>query len=228
MLLANNGDSMLDTLRGRLVVSCQPVPGGPMDRADIIVALALAALDGGAAGLRIEGAANVAAVRRATRAPIIGLIKRDLDHSAVRITPFLEDVDALVAAGADIVAVDATDRARPVPVPGLIARIRAQARLAMADCATDAEGRAAREAGAEVLGSTMSGYTGGAVPEAPDLALVAALARMGAFTVAEGRIHRPEQAAEARRAGADAVVVGSAITRTEHVSSWFAKAVEDA
>lgn len=217
---------MLDGLGGRLIVSCQPVPGGPMDRPDIVAALALAALAGGAAGLRIEGVANLAAVRAATRAPIVGLVKRDLADAPVRITPLLGDVDALVEAGADIVAVDATDRPRPVAVAALIGRIRARGRLAMADCATAAEGAAARDAGAAVLGSTLSGYTGGPVPDEPDYALVAELARLGAFAVAEGRFHRPEQAARARALGADAVVVGSAITRPEHVTGWFARAVE--
>lgn len=219
---------MLEALRGKLIVSCQPVPGGPMDRPEIVVALALAALAGGATGLRIEGAANVAAIRRATPAPIIGLIKRDLDGSAVRITPHLKDVDALVEAGADIIALDATDRPRPVPVAGLIDRVLAGGRLAMADCAAEADGRQALAAGARILGSTMSGYTGGPVPAGPDYDLVTALARLGSFVVAEGRYHRPEQAARARLAGADAVVVGSAITRPEHVTAWFAEALEGA
>lgn len=222
---------MIDQLRGRLVVSCQPVPGGPMDRPEIVAALGLAALAGGAAGLRIEGAANLRAVRAATRATLIGLVKRDLEGTEVRITPLLEDVEALAAAGADIIALDATTRRRPVPVADLLARIRAQGRLAMADCATAAEGRAARDLGFDILGSTLSGYTGGPVPEAPDLALVAALREIGGpggFVMAEGRYNRPEDVARARRHGADAVTVGTAITRTEIVTGWFARAAEAA
>lgn len=218
---------MLDGLRGKLIVSCQPVPDGPMDRPEIVAAFALAALAGGAAGLRIEGVANVIAVRSATDAPIIGIIKRDLEDSPVRITPYLEDVDALADAGADIIAVDATGRPRPVTVERLIERVGARGLIAMADCATADDGEAAHRAGAAVLGSTMSGYTGGDVPSEPDYALVAALHRIGGFVVAEGRYHRPEQAARARTLGADAVVVGSAITRTEHVTSWFVRALAD-
>ena len=218
---------MLDALRGKLVVSCQPVPDGPMDRPEIVAAFALAALAGGAAGLRIEGVANVTAVRSATDAPIIGIIKRDLEDSPVRITPHLEDVDALADAGADIIAVDATGRPRPVTVERLIERIGARGLIAMADCATADDGQAAHRAGAAVLGSTMSGYTGDAVPLEPDYELVAALRRIGGFVVAEGRYHRPEQAARARTLGADAVVVGSAITRTEHVTSWFVQALAE-
>lgn len=217
---------MLERLRGRLIVSCQPVVGGPMDRPDIVAAFALAALAGGAAGLRIEGVANLRAVRAVTDVPVIGLIKRDLDDSDVRITPFLEDVEALAAAGADIIAVDATERPRPMSVADLVARIQALGRIAMADCATGSEGQAARVLGAEVLGSTLSGYTGGPVPEEPDLALLAALRRIGGFVVAEGRYNRPEDAARARAQGADAVVVGTAITRPEIVTGGFAQAVE--
>ena len=216
---------ILEHLRGGLIVSCQPVPGGPMDKPEIVAAMALAALDGGASGLRIEGLANVRAVRAMTRAPIIGLIKRDLDDSPVRITPFVQDALDLAAAGVDIIAFDATDRPRPAPVEELLAAIHGASLLAMADCATAAEGRSAYGLGADILGSTMSGYTGDVVPEGPDLELVSALAATGGFVVAEGRYHGPAQAAQAMSHGADAVAAGSAITRTEHVTSWFVQAI---
>lgn len=220
--------ALLRALAGKLIVSCQPVTGGPMDRPDIVAATALAALAGGASALRLEGIANIRAVRQATDAPVIGLIKRDLPGTALRITPFAEDVRALAEAGADIIAVDATALPRPEPVPALIAAIRQTGRLAMADCATLADARSAQAAGAEILGSTMSGYTGGPVPDEPDLALVSDLAALGAFTIAEGRYQSTDQAAAAIRAGADAVVIGTAITRTEVVTGWFAEAVAEA
>lgn len=216
---------VLEHLRGGLIVSCQPVIGGPMDRPDIVAAMALAALDGGAVALRIEGLKNVLAVRAVTSAPIIGLIKRDLDDSPIRITPFVQDVRDLAAGGADIIAFDATNRQRPSTLAELMAAVHDSNRLAMADCATEADGRTARALGAEILGSTMSGYTGGPVPQGPDLELVAALALIGGFVVAEGRYHVPALAAQAISAGADAVVAGSAITRTEHVTSWFVDAI---
>ncbi|WP_370162554.1 putative N-acetylmannosamine-6-phosphate 2-epimerase [Limimaricola soesokkakensis] len=220
---------MIDQLRGRLVVSCQPVKGGAMDRPEIVAAMAKAALDGGAAGLRIEGIANLHAVRALTNAPIIGLVKRDLADSPVRITPFAQDVADLAAAGADIIAIDATHRDRPESVAALIEAVHAAKRLAMADCATPEDGQAAAAAGAALLGSTMSGYTGNeSPPERPDLDLVAVLAATGLPAIAEGRYHRPEQAAQAIGAGAHAVVVGSAITRIEHVTGWFADAVSRA
>lgn len=220
---------LLGQLRGRLIVSCQPVPGGPLDRPEFVAAFAQAALDGGAAGLRIEGEANLRAVRAALpQAPVIGLIKVDLADSAVRITPLADHVRALVAVGADIVAVDATDRPRPVGVADLLREIRLGGALAMADCATLAEGEAATALGFDILGSTLSGYTGGPEPEEPDLDLVAGLARLGRFVIAEGRYRTPAQAAAAISAGATAVVAGSAITRPEHVTSWFAAAIASA
>jgi putative N-acetylmannosamine-6-phosphate epimerase len=216
----------LDVLRQALVVSCQPVTGGPLDRPDIVAAFALAALNGGARGLRIEGVDNLRAVRAVTAAPVIGLVKCDLPDSPVRITPLLEQVDALIGAGADIVAFDATDRSRPVPRTAIVARIHAGGALAMADCATAEDGRAAAAMGCEVLGSTMSGYTGGPVPEGPDLAILSDLARLGCFVIAEGRYQVPVAAAAALAAGADAVVAGSAITRPEHVTAWFVAAMQ--
>lgn len=220
---------MLDRLKGRLIASCQPVTGGPMDRPEIVAAMALAALDGGAAALRIEGVANLRAVRAVTDAPVIGLIKRDLPDSPVRITPFVQDVADLIAAGADIVAVDATDRPRPAPLQDLLNAIHAGGTLAMADCATAADGGTAAALGFDILGSTMSGYTGPDAPTGgPDLALVTALAALGRPAIAEGRYHRPDQAADAIRAGAFAVVVGSALTRIEHATGWFVDAISEA
>jgi putative N-acetylmannosamine-6-phosphate epimerase len=216
----------LEALRGGLVVSCQPVTGGPMDRPDIVAAFALAAIDGGARGLRIEGVDNLRAVRAVTGVPIIGLVKCDLPDSPVRITPLLDHVDALIAIGADIVAFDATDRPRPVPLADLVARIHAGGALAMADCATAADGHRAAALGCAVLGSTMSGYTGGPVPEGPDLSILPELASLGRFVIAEGRYQVPSDAGAALAAGADAVVAGSAITRPEHVTGWFVAAMQ--
>ncbi len=222
-------NSVLERLRGGLVASCQPVPGGPTDGEAFVVAFALAARDGGARGLRIEGVANVRAVAAACDLPVIGLVKRDLPGSDVRITPFLGDAVDLARAGATIVAFDATDRPRPTPVADLVAAIHAGNALAMADVATLDEARAALAAGADIVGTTLAGYVGpGPVPEAPDLGLVRACGKLGAPLLAEGRYNEPRLAAAAIRAGADAVVVGSAITRPEYVARWFADAIRQA
>jgi putative N-acetylmannosamine-6-phosphate epimerase len=223
-----DGRGCLDRLCGRLIVSCQPVVGGPMDSPAFVAGLALAAVAGGAAGLRVEGLTNLRAVRAVTEVPIIGLVKRAHPDTDVFITPLPEDVAALCDAGADIVAFDATLRPRPAPVDVLAAAARAAGALAMADLAQEGDAAAALSAGVDILGTTLSGYTGGAVPDAPDLALVGALARHGRPVFAEGRYRTPAQASEAIAAGATAVVVGSAITRVEHITTWFAEAVHAA
>jgi N-acetylmannosamine-6-phosphate 2-epimerase/N-acetylmannosamine kinase len=215
-------------LRGKLVVSCQPVPGGPLDRPEIVVGFALAALESGAVGVRIEGVANVAAVRAATSAPIIGLVKRDFAGTPVRISALIEDIDALATAGADIIAFDATHFPRPVPAGDLLAAIRRNGKIAMADISTATEAVEAVAMGVDFVGTTLSGYMEGPVPEAPDFALIRAIAGCGRPVIAEGRIRTPEQARTAIAAGAFAVVVGSAITRPEHITAWFATAVGDA
>ncbi len=220
--------ALLERLRGGVIVSCQPVPGGPLDNVASVVGFALAARDGGAKGLRIQGARNVAAVAAACDLPIIGLIKRDLPDSPVRITALLEDVQALADAGAPIIAFDATARPRRVAAPDLIAAIHARGRLAMADCADIADMRAALAAGADIIASTMSGYTGGATPKQPDLALVREGATLGAPLFAEGRYNTPALAAAAIEAGAHAVVVGTAITRPETITAWYAAAITGA
>lgn len=199
-----------------------------MDRTEIVVGFALAAAAGGAAALRIEGVANVRAVRAATSLPVIGLVKRAEPDTPVFITPLLQDVADLAAAGADIIAFDATRRPRPVSVSALIAAIAAAGCQSMADCAELGDAAEAVGAGASVIGTTLAGYTGGPVPEEPDVDLVRQVAALGRPVFAEGRYRTLDQVQAARRAGADAVVVGSAITRPEHITSWFVEAVRSA
>jgi N-acetylmannosamine-6-phosphate 2-epimerase/N-acetylmannosamine kinase len=115
-----------------------------------------------------------------------------------------------------------------VPAADLHAAIRRAGRLAMADISTAAEARAAVAMGVDFVGTTLSGYMEGPVPEAPDFALLGAIAGCGRPVIAEGRIRSPEQARAAIEAGAFAVVVGSAITRPEHITEWFATAVAGA
>jgi N-acylglucosamine-6-phosphate 2-epimerase len=224
----------LDHLRGGLVVSCQPIEGGAMDRPEIVAAMAMAAVAGGAVGVRIEGIANLKAVRPHVRVPIIGLVKRDLTISTVRITPSVHDAVALIDAGADIIAYDATDRPRPEPREAVLSAILASKRLAMADCATLEDAQVARASGASIIGTTLSGYTPATTrpdnnPDSgPDLALVSAFATLGGFVMAEGRFHAPNLAAAAIAAGADAVTVGSALTRLEWMVNRFATALERA
>lgn len=221
MSLSTN--TLLAGLRDGLIVSCQPVTGGPLDRPDIVAAFALAAEHGGAKGLRIEGLANLRAVRAVTRLPIIGLVKRIDPATPIIITATVADVEGLAEAGADIIAFDATVRpGRPGTVEALTAAAHAAGRLAMADLSSRTEAEAALAAGVDILGTTLSGYTGGPVPEAPDIDLVQACAALPRPVFAEGRYRDFAEVRAARTAGASAVVIGSAITRPEHATRWYA------
>lgn len=217
-----------DFLKNSLIVSCQPVPGGPMDEPVFVAGFAMAAVAAGASALRIESARYVRAVREKVDVPIIGIVKRDLADSPVRITPFLSDVEDLTAAGADIIAIDATDRPRPVNLADLVVAARALGKLTMADCSSIEDARRALDCGMDFVGTTLSGYVGGPEPDDPDIALITEMARLTPYVIAEGRIRTPQQAADAARAGAYAVTVGSAITRTEHTTAWFRDALADA
>jgi N-acylglucosamine-6-phosphate 2-epimerase len=217
----------LEALRGGLVVSVQADPGTPLAAAEHIAALAQAAALGGAAGIRAQ---DIRAVKEAVQLPVIGLKKRRVEGSEVYITPTLEDARAVAAAGADIVAVDATLRPRPdgADLASLVSELSVPV---LADVDSLEAGLAAREAGAAAVATTLAGYTGGApsatapTSEDPDLELVAALAsELDCPVFAEGRIATPDQARAAFDAGAFAVVVGTAITDPVALTRAFAAA----
>lgn len=221
---------VLETLRGGLIVSCQPVDAGPMDQPTIVAAMAMAAVAGGAVGLRIEGVDNLKAVRPKVDVPVIGIVKSDLATTPVRITVEAAHAVALSEAGADIIAYDATPRSRPDSRDRVLATILDCGRIAMADCSSFEDGHAALKGGAGILGTTLSGYTAETegLNEGPDFALIEQFATLDAFVMAEGRFNTPDLVARARSAGADAVTVGSALTRLEHVTSWFVDAMRRA
>jgi N-acylglucosamine-6-phosphate 2-epimerase len=211
----------LEALRGGLVVSVQAPEGSPLAASSHLAALARAAEAGGAAGIR---ATDVAAVRQAVGLPLIGLRKRRVEGSEVYITPALEDARAVAAAGADLVAVDATLRPRPdgVDLPSLVSDLPVPV---LADVDSLEAGVAARQAGAAAVATTLSGYTIDNTPPDPDIHLVELLAsRLDCPVLAEGRISTPTQARAAFEAGAFAVVVGTAITDPVALTRGFAAA----
>lgn len=221
--------NVLEKLHGRLVVSCQASEDSPLHDTPHIVALALAAVKGGAQGVRIEGIQNVRAVRQAVSVPIIGITKIAQPGSDVYITPTRNDVRQLCEAGADIVAFDATNRPRPVSVAELVTEAKAHGRMTMADISTVEEGHDAFTSGADFVGTTLSGYTVYTKDRAaPDFDLMERLAAAGVPFVAEGRIWEPAEAQRAIRNGAAFVVIGSAITRPDEITRRFADAVEQA
>ena len=227
----------IEQLRGGLVVSCQASEGEPLSTPECICALAMSAIGGGARGLRLEGLENVAYVRHHTHLPIIGLIKdkdipEDERMERVYITPTFEDAAGLSSAGVDIIALDATDRTRPghVSFGQLVKRIHSELRKPVwADVSTLEEGIGAAAAGADVVSTTLSGYTKETATRhgaGPDIHLLAELAKqLPVPVVLEGQVWFPEQVTEAFRAGAFAVVVGSAITRPQLITKRFVDAI---
>ncbi|SFD36822.1 N-acetylmannosamine-6-phosphate 2-epimerase, partial [Tropicimonas isoalkanivorans] len=161
------------------------------------------------------------------RVPIIGIVKRDLSDSPVRITVTVEDARALIAAGADIVAYDATARPRTDRREDIVAAILDGGAIAMADCSTFEDAQAAIAEGAGIIGTTLSGYTEETATgdDRPDFDLIRRFRDLDSFVMAEGRFNTPELAAGAIASGADAVTVGSALTRLEIVTGWFTEAV---
>lgn len=216
---------LIARLAGGLLVSCQAPMGSPLRDPYITAKIAQAAIMGGAVGLRINGPEDVAAVRAITDLPIIGLYKVQGTRRNI-ITPDLAKAASLVAAGADIVAIDSTTEVHGNDF-SLIATVRDELGVTvMADVSTLEEGLRARDCGADLVGTTLSGYTtqSRAAEDGPDIGLVAELARLGITVIAEGRYRRPAQVAEAFTAGAYAVVVGGAITDPLATSALFAKA----
>ena len=145
----------------------------------------------------------------------------------VRITPLLKDVDKIINSGADIIAYDATNRKRPFPTKEIILKIKKANRLAMADCSNLYDAKNAILEGADIIGTTLSGYVGKQVKDTdkPNIKLVKEFKKLNCFVMAEGRYNSPELAKKAIKAGADAVTVGSAITRIDNITSWFVKKI---
>lgn len=204
-------------LAGGLVVSCQAPATSPLHDPQVIAAMAAAAVNQGAIGVRIDSPAHIEAVRQRVTVPIIGLWKQVLPGSEVYITPQFQHAQAVAAAGADIIAIDATQRPRPghETLDELVQRIHTELQKpVMADIDTLASADAAIAAGVDFLGTTLYGYTSEtAACQPPGFALLTDLvARFDVPCICEGGIATPEAARKALDLGAYAVVVGTAIT----------------
>lgn len=206
------GIDPIGALAGGLIVSCQARGDHPLSPPWVIARLAACAAMGGAVGLRIEHPDDVHAVKSTVDLPVIGLTKVAAGDRNL-ITPSWQLAADLAAAGADIIAFEATDRGE-VPPEKMVARIHEELnRPVMADVATLTQGRAAWAAGADLVSSTLSGYTADSPQQSgPDLALVEELAAEGVRVVAEGRLSTSDDVRGAFAAGAYAAVVGTAIT----------------
>jgi N-acylglucosamine-6-phosphate 2-epimerase len=215
-----------------LIVSVQAPEGSPLRDPDVIAAMAEASLRNGASGVRLESPEHIGAVRR--RCPdalIVGLWKRTYPDSSVYITPGWEEVRAVWGAGADVVALDATERQRPggEDLEQLINRARRELGASlMADVDSVANGLRAATLGCDWVGTTLYGYTEAtAANHPPAWALLPQLKQQlpaAVSLICEGGIASPQQARLALDAGADAVVVGTAITGVDLQVAAYVKA----
>lgn len=220
---------VISRLRGGLIVSCQAPEGTPLHGSAIMAAMSRAAEMGGAVGIRADGPSDIRAIKRTVNLPVLGIYKIYYPDCDPYITPTLRSAEEIVEAGADIVALDATLRPRlnGLSAAELIPQVKALGIPVMADISTLEEGIAAAESGADIVSTTLSGYTPYSPKlDRPDFELLAALAKaVDVPVIAEGRVWTPAEARKALDLGAHAVVVGTAITRPHVVTERFVKAL---
>lgn len=221
-----SNSSVLESLEGGLIVSCQTQP--PLGTPEITGLMAQAAVEAGAVGIRANGPEHVAAVRERVSVPVLGINKQRFEDSQVYITPTLESALVVIEAGAEIVALDGSPAPRPtgIDLRTLIAAIHERGALVMADISTLDEGRYAADCGADIVATTLSGYTPYSRQlEGPDLDLIEELVNaVDRPVIAEGRMYKPADVEQAFERGAFAVVVGRAITEPQLLTRFFAKA----
>ena len=212
---------LVESLKGKLIVSVQAYPGEPMRHPETMAQIARACELGGAAAIRCQGLSDISAIKGRVEIPVIGLWKEG--HEGVYITPTLRHARACIHAGADVVALDATDRPRPDgrTFEETVAALRAESDvLIMADCMTMDDIRRAVAAGCDLVSTTLSHNKAAidtTLDDGPDIALLqqATTEFPGIAIICEGHVHTPQDAKDALDAGAWAVV------------SWFAAALED-
>ncbi|MEP6559850.1 MAG: N-acetylmannosamine-6-phosphate 2-epimerase [Nakamurella sp.] len=220
---------LITLLAGGLIVSCQAYPGEPLRHPETMAQMAEAVVTGGAVAIRAQGLADISFIKGRTAVPLIGLWKDG--HDGVFITPTLRHARAVRDAGAEIVAIDGTRRPRPdgrTLAETITDLHQTGPTLVMADCGSLDDALAARDGGADIIGTTLAGYTTDRPrTDGPDLALLAEMVGHlpGIPIVAEGRIHTPAHAKAALDTGAHAVVVGTAITHPTTITSWFHQAL---
>ena len=223
---------VFESLHKGLIVSCQALPDEPLYSSFIMGRMALAAQMAGAVGIRANTVADIQEIQNTVSLPIIGIIKQVYSDSDVYITPTEKEVDALVATGVSIIAMDATNRLRTGnrTLEEIFSNVRKQYpdQIFMADCSTFEEAQEAVRLGFDCVGTTMVSYTPyTAGTEIPCLSLIGKLAAsLPVPVIAEGGIHTPEQLRSVLDAGAYCAVVGGAITRPLEIARRFIAAIK--
>ena len=226
---------ILDAIHGKMIISCQAVEGEPLyvEEKSIMYLMARAAKQAGTPAIRTSSIRDVIAIKEETGLPVIGLVKIQYPGYEGYITPTMKEVDDLVAAGSDVVALDCTLRKRGdgITVNEFIAQIKEKYPdiILMADISNYEEGINAWKLGMDIVGTTMSGYTADSPKtDGPDYELVRRLAEtVDVPVIGEGKIHYPDQAVKMLDAGAFAIVVGGAITRPLEIANRFMAAVKN-
>lgn len=224
---------IIEELKGKVVVSSQAMPDEPLYKEDCMLAMMASVVNGGAGGLRVAGARDVRNAKKHFNIPVIGLTKPEkLPENwkeIVYITPGLKEVQALIDAGADVIAFDGTSREHDnCTLEEIIELIHKANRLAMADISTVEEGINCAKLGADIISTTLAGYTleSGEPTEGPDYKLLEGLVKtIDKPIILEGRIWEPKEVKKAFEIGAHCVVIGSAITRPQLITKRFIEGV---
>ena len=216
---------MLEEIKQKLIVSCQALEDEPLHSSFIMGRMALAAKQGGAAGIRAQSKEDIDEIIKVTGLPVIGIVKRNYKDSDIYITPTKKEVEELLTTDSKIIALDATLRVRPngEKIEDLIKLIKSHGRLAMADCSTYEEGVHAQELGFDCVSTTLCGYTPYSenLP-GPNIELIEKLsASLSIPLIAEGKINTPDDLKAVFKAGAYSAVVGAAITRPQNITAKF-------
>lgn len=225
----------ISNIKHKLIVSCQALENEPLHSPFIMGRMALAAMQGGAKGIRANTVLDIMEIKNTVDLPVIGIIKKVYGDNPVFITPTFEEVKALAEINCDIIALDATGRTRPdhVSLKDLVQKIRDEFpnQLLMADCATLEEAIYADEIGFDFIGTTLIGYTQeskGIKVEDNDFEIIKEILKSVKHPViAEGNIDTPEKVKRVLELGCYSVVVGSAITRPQLITEKFVKAIEN-
>lgn len=226
---------MLKKVKDGLIVSCQALSDEPLHSSFIMGRMAKAATEGGAAGIRANSKEDIAEIKKQTSLPIIGIVKRHYKNSNVYITATMKEVDELMDARCDMIAVDATKQARPEDesLEEFVKAIREKYDdvLLMADTSTVEEGVEAEKLGFDVVSTTLVGYTSYTKDQSifdNDYAMLKEyLEAVSVPVIAEGSVDTPEKAKAALDLGVHAVVVGSAITRPQVITKRFVDKIKD-
>ena len=227
-------NNKIETVHKKLIVSCQALPEEPLHSSFIMGRMALAAKEGGAAGIRANTKEDIAEIRKNVDLPIIGIVKRDYPDCKVYITPTMKEIDELMEVKPEIIAIDATKDLRPngVALDEFYAQIREkyQNQLLMADCSTYEEAIHADELGFDFIGTTLVGYTDQSKDmkiEQNDFELIKEIVKNVKHNViAEGNINTPEKVKRVMQLGVFSIVVGSAITRPQLITKTFVDALK--